>query len=209
VDIDARAALDQPGRLFRIGVVEHAEAARPPIAAHVDVGAELEQRVDHEAVVLRRHDRLGAEMKQRPIDERPQGRRRRQERPHPRCVLRFHRGHEVADLRQGSARNEVGAHAVRVVVEHTDGAAPELAAAVDVGAEVEQRIDHRSIVPAEDDGGGGVEGGTVDRGAQFGLPRQQSPNRRRVACSDGFLERLHPPFILVPGARRARADQNS
>src|SRR6185503_19085051 len=70
-------------------------------------------------------------------------------------------------------------------------------------AEVEQRIDHRSIVPAEDDGGGGVEGGTVDRGAQFGLLRQQSPNRRRVACSDGFLERLHPPFILVPGARRA------
>ena len=93
--------------------------------------------------------------------------------------------------------NEVGAHVVRVVVEHTHGAAPELAAAVDIGAEVEQRIDHRSIVPAEHDGGRGVEGGAVDRGAQLGLLRQQSPNRRRVACPDGFLERLHPPFILV------------
>jgi hypothetical protein len=136
-------------------------------------------------------------MKERSIDEGPQGWCRRQERPHARCVLRLHRGHEVADLRQGPTRNEVGAHVVRVVVEHTHGAAPELAAAVDIGAEVEQRIDHRSVVPAEDDGGGGVEGGTVDRGAQLGLLRQQSPNRRRVACSDGFLERLHPPFILV------------
>ena len=57
-------------------------------------------------------------------------------------------------------------------------------------------------MPAEDDGGGGVEGGAVDRGAQLGLLRQQSPNRRRVACSDGFLERLHPPFILVLDGQR-------
>src|SRR5215510_11224729 len=104
-------------------------------------------------------------------------------------------------------RHEVGAHVVRVVVEHAHSAAPELAAAVDIGAEVQQRIDHRSIVAAEDDGRGGVEGWTVDRGAQLGLLRQQSTNRRHVAGSDGFLERLHPPFILVPGPRLyGRAD---
>ena len=119
-----------------------------------------------------------------------------------RRVLRLDRGHEVADLGQRPTRHEVGAHVVRVVVEHTHGAAPELAAAVDIGAKVEQRIDHGSIVPAEHDGGCGVEGGAVDRGAQLGLLRQQSPNRRRVACPDGFLERLHPPFILVSDGPR-------
>ncbi len=74
---------------------------------------------------------------------------------------------------------------------------------------MQQRVDHRPIVPAEDDSGGGVEDGTVDRGAQLGLLREQSPDCRRIAFSDGFFERLHPPFILATGVDRPSIVQSA
>jgi hypothetical protein len=39
--------------------------------------------------------------------------------------------------------------------------------------------------------------GWFGRGAQRGLPGQQSPHRRRVTVSNGCVERLHAPFILM------------
>ena len=50
VDVDHRATFEQE-RHQRSIVVEHAEAAGPPVAARVDVGAGLEQQVGHLAVV--------------------------------------------------------------------------------------------------------------------------------------------------------------
>src|SRR6185369_15377660 len=45
------AALDEECGELRIAAIEHAEAAGPPVAASVDVGAVVQQQVDHLAVL--------------------------------------------------------------------------------------------------------------------------------------------------------------
>ena len=59
VRVDRRSALDQE-RLEPAIRVEHAEAAGPPVAARVDVGARFEQHVDQLAIpALNRHQQRG------------------------------------------------------------------------------------------------------------------------------------------------------
>ena len=45
-----RAALDEQRHEIGVGRIQHAEAARPPAASGVDVGAGVEQHLDHRAI---------------------------------------------------------------------------------------------------------------------------------------------------------------
>ena len=192
VNVDDGAALDQPSGLFGIRVVQHTEAAGPPVAAGVDVRAEFQQRLDRRAVLLGCDDRLSAEMEQRPVDVRAKRRRVREQRSDLRRVPRFDGFHELVDLRHGAALDQVGAHLGGVVGEHADGAAPELAVGVDVRAEFQQDVDHRAIAAAMDNRRRRrVEDGTVDPGAQLRVSREQCSQAAGIAFLYSVFEEIH------------------
>jgi len=107
-----------------------------------------------------------------------------------------HRVNEVANLRYGTATDQVRAYLWRVVIEHADGATPELTAHVDIRAELEQHVDHRAIVPAEDDRGcGGLEIRPVDFAAQFRMRLEQSADALSISLMNRALEFFHSPNL--------------
>ena len=115
-----------------------------------------------------------------------------EQRADPRRVLRFDGFHERIDLRHGAPLDQVGAHLGRIVGEHAHGAAPELAVRVDVGAELQQDLDHRAIAAAMDDRRRRrAEDGTVDAGAQLRSCCEQGPQLAGIALLDGLFERVH------------------
>ena len=173
MNVDDGTALDQPGSLCGIGVVEHAKTARPPVAAGIDVGAKFQQRVDHLTVVFCGHDGLGSEREKRPVDVQAKSGSPGDERPHRGHVPRSYKFHKFVDLGESSTIDEVLAHLRGVLIEHAHRPAPELAAHVDVGAKVQQHVDHRAIAPGKDNRWLAVKEGLADRFAQVRMRRQQ------------------------------------
>ena len=203
MDVDDRAAGDHFFRRLRVRVVQDAESPGPPVALEVDVGAVFEQQVDHREVLLGRPDGALAEGEERAVDVLAQGRVSLQQLPRRGHVPRPHRLREGPKVWQCPAGNEIRGQFGRHVIQHADAAAPELAAGVDVGAELQQRVDHRPVATREHDGRGvHLEDRRVDLFPQGGRPGKKLAHRARVAVADGGLERLEVDGDIGRGRRR-------
>ncbi len=90
VDVHVCAAGDEKRHELGVGRIQHAEAARPPVASRVDVGAGVEQHLDHRPIALTHRAqnwrRAEAETPQRIVDGRAERGMLRERLPDPgRC----------------------------------------------------------------------------------------------------------------------------